>query len=175
MNITKTIPDPEVLIAMPTPELAGIVLSEINRDTGIKTIHTANFTLPGNLTDYDQAHMAEAQLALMEAWCFLCNEGMLVPEPGNHTTDWHVVSRLGKSIESIDDFNSYLHSRLFPKKSIHPKITSKVFPLFMSGDYETAIFNSYKIVEIAVRDGCGSGFETLYGCLLYTSPSPRDS
>ena len=163
MNITSVIPDPEVLIAMPTPELAGIILAEINRHSVGRTIHTGNFTMTSSLTGYGQEHMETAQLALMEAWCFLCNEGLLVPEPGNAVTDWHVVSRLGKSIKTSEDFSSYLHSRLFPKASIHTEITNKVFSLFMSGDYETAIFKAYKLIEIAARDGCGSGYESLYG------------
>ncbi len=164
MNITSVLPEAEVLIAMPTSELAGIVLRLINEgSTKSRPVHTANFTMESNLTDYDRKYWPLAQLALMEAWCFLCNEGLLVPEPGNSTTDWHIPSRLGRSLRTKKDFDAYLHSSLFPKNSIHPEITESVYPLFMSGDYETAIFKAYKLVEIAVRDSCGAGYEPLYG------------
>lgn len=98
----------------------------------------------------------------MEAWTFLVNEGLLIPEPGN-TNNWHVLSRLGRRIKTKQDFDSFLQSRLFPKDSLHSELVNKVFSLFLSGDYETAIFKAYKIVKVAVRDGCGEDFEALYG------------
>ncbi len=166
MNITTIFPDPEVLIAMPTAELAGIVLEEMQKQGDRYNTHPGNFTGNSLFSSYDQKYIPEVQVALMEAWCFLVNEGMLIHEPGNSVPAWHILSRLAKSINTKHDFSAYLHSKLFPKETIHPLLTEKVYPLYMSGDYETAIFKAYKLIEVAVRDGAGSGFEEQYGVSL---------
>lgn len=162
MRIDTLIPDPEALLAMAPSELAGIILIEMQNLGPKFKEHPGNFTNTDRVNGYDRKYKNEACLALMEAWSFLVNEGLLVRDPGN-THDWYVLSRLGRSISTEQDFSSFLQSRLFPKDSIHPELVNKVFSLFLSGDYETAIFKAYRLVEITVRDRCGEGFEELYG------------
>lgn len=166
MNISSIITDPEILIAMPTTELAGIVLSEMQKRGEGYREHPGNFTAHGRFPNYDNKIIPTVQGAMMEAFCFLVNEGMLIPEPANNTPAWQMLSRLGKSIKTKHDFSAFLHSKLFPKDSIHPLLTEQVYPLFMSGDYETAIFKAFKLVEVAVRDTAGAGFEGFYGIEL---------
>jgi uncharacterized protein (TIGR02391 family) len=42
-----------------------------------------------------------------------------------------------------------------PKDLLHPTLVSKAWPIFLSGDYDTAVFQAFKEVEIAVRDAGG--------------------
>lgn len=162
MQIFKIISDPEALLAMSPAELSGIILENIQLQGERYKEHPGNFTNEARVQGYDRKYQRDAQIALMEAWSFLVNEGLLIPEPGN-TGNWHILSRLGRSIKTKQEYESFLHSSLFPKNSIHPDITNKVFSLFLSGDYETAIFKAYKLVEVAVRDACGPDFALYYG------------
>lgn len=42
-----------------------------------------------------------------------------------------------------------------PKLELHPVITQKVLPIFEKGIYDSAVFQAFKQVEIAVRDAGG--------------------
>ena len=44
-----------------------------------------------------------------------------------------------------------LKTELLPEYQFHPVITQKVSPKFIQGDYDTAVFQAFKQVEIAVR------------------------
>ena len=97
----------------------------------------------------------------MEAWNILEREGLLVRRPGGR--GWYTLSRRAKRIKTKLDYDAFRHAKLFPKDTIHPDLIEGVYPLFLRGDYETAVFKAFKLVEVAVRDAAGSGFEPLYG------------
>lgn len=162
MRIDNLIPDPEAMLAMSPAELAGVILIQWQEQGSSSKEHQGNFSGSNSVKEYDGRFKVEAQLALMEAWVFLINAGLLIPAPEN-TNNWYVLSRLGRKIKTKQEFDSFLHSKVFPKNSLHPEISSKTFSLFLSGDYETAIFKAYKLVEIAVRDSCNEDFAALYG------------
>jgi uncharacterized protein (TIGR02391 family) len=64
--------------------------------------------------------------ALREAWSWLIREGLLVERRGG----WHL-----------------------PRGSLHPVIAERVWSAFVRGEYETAVFQAFKEVEVAVREG----------------------
>jgi uncharacterized protein (TIGR02391 family) len=40
---------------------------------------------------------------------------------------------------------------LLPQAHLHPRIIASVYPLYLRGDYDTAVFQALKEVEVAVR------------------------
>jgi hypothetical protein len=70
--------------------------------------------------------------------------------------DWLFVCRRGLLIRSQDDFASYLFANLLPKGQIHPTIAGKVYPAFLRGEYDTAVFQAFREVEVAVRQAIAS-------------------
>jgi uncharacterized protein (TIGR02391 family) len=46
---------------------------------------------------------------------------------------------------------------MLPKQLLHPGIAQKVWAEFMRGDYDTAVFQAFKEVEVAVREAGGFG------------------
>ncbi len=46
---------------------------------------------------------------------------------------------------------SYLKASLLPRALLHPQIADKVYSLFIGGEDDTAVFQAFKEVEIAVR------------------------
>ena len=93
--------------------------------------------------------------AVAEAWGYLESQGLIVPEPDNNAPGWRIISRRGRSLRTDSDFQTYKHARLLPKDLLHPTITEKVYASFLRGDYDTAIFQAFKEVEVEVRDQGG--------------------
>jgi uncharacterized protein (TIGR02391 family) len=45
----------------------------------------------------------------------------------------------------------FRRGHLLPQRQVHPVIAAKVYPTFLRGDYDTAIFQAFREVEVAVR------------------------
>ena len=158
ISISKLVPDAADLLGLEVEELAGVLLVHLNSCkqgdcTAVQNglINQDNFfegDRRGKPPEY-AARQGEVDVALMEAWAWLQNEGLLVKKPAGY--DWLFVSRRGKEITSLDDFASYLKAHLLPKRQIHPLIDSKVYPAFLRGEYDTAVFQAFREVEVAVR------------------------
>jgi uncharacterized protein (TIGR02391 family) len=88
------------------------------------------------------------KLVLIEAWSWLLGEGFLVRHPHH---DWFMLSRRAKRLESREDFAAYRKANLFPKGQLHPLIATRVYPAFLRGEYDTAVFEAFREVEVSVR------------------------
>ena len=152
----------DALLALEPEELAGYVLEHLQGGNPAQfKEHQANFASDYLVRSYPPEKQDQCRRALMEAWSCLVNSGLLVPEPQNpHPV--YVLSRRAQRIRTRKDYNAFCHAGLFPKDAAHAVVVEKVYPLFLRGEYETAVFQSFKIVEVKVREVAGSGFESLY-------------
>ena len=107
---------------------------------------------------------------------WLEREGLLAPKPG-HMGDWRFITRAGHAVADAEDYTAFLKAKLFPQHA-DPVLRRTIKPLFMQGDYETAIFKAFKEVEVRVRARAGFGHEVLGRELMvkafgYTGPLNR--
>lgn len=86
--------------------------------------------------------------ALLEAWSWLQGESFLVE---TEHTGLYRISRRGSRLKSRQEFESYQKAKLLPKGQLHPLIAARVYPAFLRGEYDTAIFQAFREVEVAVR------------------------
>ena len=68
---------------------------------------------------------------------------------------WCVRSRRAAKIQNKKDFEEYRKAKSFPKELIHKSIRDKVWLTFLRGDYDTAVFQAFKEVEVTVRSAAG--------------------
>lgn len=61
------------------------------------------------------------------------------------------MTRRGQRLKSRDEFDAYRKGKLIPKTQLHRLIASEVYPAFLRGKYDTAIFEALREVEIGVR------------------------
>ncbi len=121
---------------------------------------------PGENDGYPQNRRNDAELAIAEAWSWLQMHGLIIPEPGtNGNNGWMLFSRRAKSILANNSFKDYARSVGFPKALLHPSIANEVWLDVVRGDLETAVFKSFRAVEIAVREA-GRYAATDIGTLL---------
>ena len=71
------------------------------------------------------------------------------------TGNWVFITRRGRKLEKAVDVEAYRKTNLLPKQLLHPVIAYKVWALFLRGEYDTAVFQAFKEVEVAVRDAGG--------------------
>ena len=157
ITFASLIPNGDDLLQLEVEELAGVLLMVLNsypepdriafqrqsnlHRSGLCKALSNNPQYPGLQNEINKA--------LMEAWSWLQSESFLIVDP--YASDWFFVSRSGKRLKSRDDLDSYRKANLLPKGQLHPVIASRVYPAFLRGDYETAIFQAFKEVEICVR------------------------
>jgi hypothetical protein len=87
----------------------------------------------------------------MEAWFWLEREGFLAPKPGPNR-DTFFITRRGQRVKNAVDLEAVRKGDMLPRKLLHPILAEKTWSLFIRGDYETAVFQALKEVELAVRD-----------------------
>lgn len=145
------ISDPEALLALEPEELAGVILEYLNSEySRPNDLNRYNFGLPHIVQKYPKQYKDSIRRALMEAWVWLEREGLLAPRPGSEG-DWVFITRRGKQIKKASDLERYRKSNKLPRQLLHPVIAQKVWSAFIRGEYDTAIFQSFKEVEVAVR------------------------
>ncbi|EWY36381.1 hypothetical protein N825_26285 [Skermanella stibiiresistens SB22] len=89
---------------------------------------------------------------MIEAWAWLEAQGLLVPaEDISNSRGWRQLSRRAKKFEDETDFAKYAVARTLPKEALHPRIAKKVWMAFMRGEFDVAVFQAMKAVEVAVR------------------------
>ena len=138
-----------------------------------------NFSLAHWIEEYSPGcNDDEIKKVLMEGWVWLEREGLLAPKPGSEE-GWFFVTRRGKSFKSHADYTAYRRTDLLPRRMLHPNVAQASMPSFSRGVYDTAVFNAFKEVEIAVRKRGGYsendiGTKLMRNAFHHTSGRLRD-
>lgn len=153
VSIFSMVPDPEALLALEPEELAGVVLQYLNSipETDRGQLNRYNFSLPHTVREYPPAYRNQISQALMEAWVWLEREGLLAPKPGSKG-EWVFITRRGKKLTTAEDLKAYRRGDVLPRRLLHPRLAQKVWASFLRGDYDTAVFQAFKEVEVRVRE-----------------------
>jgi len=115
------------------------------------SVGTYSYTTPVTFSDFPAERRGAIALAFAEAWAWLEREGLLVQRVGSGTAEWFDVSRRGSKLRTREQVAAYRHGNLLPREQLHPTIAQKVWVTFVRGDYDTAVFQAFKEVEVAVR------------------------
>ncbi len=153
MSVKDQFPPPDDALALEPEELALFLLKYLHKEerTGSSSVlNLHNCTLHGNLQDYAGGKYNEISKAITESWIWLEREGMLAPKPGQDR-QWVYVTNRGKQLLESSNMDTYLKGNILPAKVLDPILARKVRPLFIRGDYDTAVFQAFKEVEIRLR------------------------
>ena len=164
-KLFETFPDAESLLAVEPEELAEPLLISLAGNQNIRPENLISYgmmaaSFEGGGREMRQKYPPEYDnrilFALKEAWQWLKNEGLVAQRPtslsdGASIDANYFITRRGKSIKTDKDLEAYHKAKFLPKGQLHPIIAEKVWALFLRGDYDTAVFQGFKEVEIAVR------------------------
>jgi uncharacterized protein (TIGR02391 family) len=150
MNQLRThFPTPEDLLRAPVTHVAGAVLEGLalrltSPPHDATCAHDLLLEVKGVYEGRGPA------LAVSEAITWLCAEKMLCRHP-DHGDQWFTLSRLGREAAKAVDFTKWTADRLLPDELVHPALRSTCLSLFRQGIFDTAVFEAFKTLEVAVR------------------------
>ena len=153
-TMSALISDPQDLLSLEPEELAGTVIEHLNSvcETDQRNLNREIFCSDLGIRGYPREHAEGVSEALMEAWIWLEREGLIAPKPGATSVGYYFITRRGKRMKNAADIEAYNRANLLPKNLVHPIIVQKVWSAFLRGDYDTAVFQAFREVEIAVRN-----------------------
>ena len=171
MALKQLIPDVSVLLALSPEELAFQILKIFQsmnpagnfRFDSLRTTSGTGMAATTQDLGYGQQDEYAVELAATEAWRWLEFNMFILPQPGiNGGNGWYVLGRRGRAAMTEHQFADYRRASKFPRELIHPSIVDQVWNALARGEYSTAVFISFRAVEIAVR-GAGKFADTDIG------------
>jgi uncharacterized protein (TIGR02391 family) len=156
-HLKAAIPDAEVLLNL-EPEELGAKLLFVLRQHGGSQFHFGNLEneLDGGGAGqplYPRNNQAAVGLALREAGAWLGAQGLIIPAQGmNGNNGWWVLTRRARKFQNEAEFANFASARRLPKETLHPRISTAVWTAFMRNEFDVAVFQATKAVEVAVRE-----------------------
>ena len=130
-------------------------LCDVSQDFSVSSIGRYNFLNSNEVIEYSrgsEAGVDNVMKQLAEAWLWLEKEGLICPRPDQPQGDFYFVTKKGIKHKEPLEFESYKKGKFLPREVLDEKLLEKVYPLFISGDYDTAVFRAFKEIEVRVRD-----------------------
>lgn len=154
-DFQKCLPDPDTILSLEPETIGGFLLEFFHsipeRDRRRNVMQTTWFASSQPTDDYPAKYREPISFALLEAWHWLDRELLIAP-CGDGS---YFITRRGMKLTRRADVDEYRKRSGLPKHILHPILIEKAWPLFLLGQYETAVFQAFKEIEVRVRDACG--------------------
>ena len=163
-TLLSLFPKPEDLLALTPEDLGGVIVELMppllqNGLFNPAALIASVFQLVG--PSYPPGSRRSVELVVAEALSWLATQGLLIPDPGQPSPGFYVPTRRSQSLRTRADVDTYRKGRVLPDDLLPPLFAEKVVPLFRRGDYDVAVLQAFKEVEVAVRKAAnvkGAGY-----------------
>jgi uncharacterized protein (TIGR02391 family) len=154
-TLWELIPDPEALIILEPEELGGILLQVFTEEQGPQNFFSSNSVayqlFEVHPARYPQQYKQSVRLAIAEATNWLEAAGLIMQAP-DQAASYKTLTRRGRRLATAEAFREYRKASLLPRDLLHPKLDPAIWTTFIRGDYDTAVFQAFKAVEVGVRE-----------------------
>lgn len=144
----QAIPDVEVFLSLEPEELGAKLLFSTKQGRDMFTLidfeeGICRADMRGGPT-YRSNRKEDVSLALAEAWAWLGAPGLIIaaPSQGHGNTDFRVLSRRARRLQSETEFASYAVARMLTREALHARTADKVWMAFMRGGIRCRRFPS---------------------------------
>jgi uncharacterized protein (TIGR02391 family) len=170
------LPDANALTALAPEDLGMILLDLMHQVRGPNPAFTqSDFVMPiwsANAAGFPISRKEDVNRVIAEAWQWLENEGLMMARPDSN--GWFCLTRKGAALKSTSDIDAYRHGNILPEAILHPTLAVKVRPMFLRGDYDVAVVQAFKLVEVTVRRAAGLTDELVGTKLMRTAFHPGE-
>ena len=166
-TLRTILPTAAMLLGLPPEDLGGILIEIIPSvvqneqflpEHLVGQIYSSRQPILNHLArqpiDYpdDNATRRKIELAIAEALNWLQTQGLIMAAPEQiGGTNWLTLTRRGRTLRSKADVEAYRKNKILPSELLQPVLHQKVVPQFQRGDYDVAVFQAAKEVEVSVR------------------------
>ena len=175
-SLRSLLPDGSRIIAMQTAEVGGYVLESLaSEQWNSGNWHRKNFlqhianeyATPGQPGNFDVA------VACSAAWAWLEANGFICQNPQNDL-GWFTLTQRGRSVRDHQHLAELVATEQLPESFVHPELIINCRPLFLQGRFETAVFEAFKTLEVAIREQARLGHEMIGVQLASKAFHPED-
>ena len=146
----------------------------ISKEASSNFLNRYNYVNSNQVIEYARGYDVNSiSRKLIEAWMWLEHEGLVCPSPEQPYGNVYFVTEKGFRFREPTSFESFKKSRFLLQEVLDKVLVEKVYPLFLSGDYDTAVFRAFKEVEVRVRDKANLPLSTLGTDLMRTAFNPE--
>lgn len=172
MNITNAFPTYQVFEQAGVASVAGVMLKLVfaKSRNGEQAFHVRN-----EISDVAGMYGGrwESARVASEAIAWMFSRGLVCQSPGADI-GWYILTREGIRAAGVSDFAKWSADRELPEALLHPAIASECITSFRAGKYDTAVFEAFKALEVAMREGSGCGHDLLGVKLAARAFHPED-
>jgi uncharacterized protein (TIGR02391 family) len=104
---------------------------------------------------YSRQDLPKIENILMEAVDWMVSAGLIAHKADSSNSQSYFVTRRGWRIQTDGDFDDFRKASWLSPQLLHSNIAEKVWPTFIRGKHDTAVFDAFREVEIAVREAGG--------------------
>jgi uncharacterized protein (TIGR02391 family) len=160
-SLMSMIPDAATVLALEPEELGGVLLEHFNSMTAQEQfqLNRHNFLMSTEVLAYGRDPQDRLPRVFAEAWAWLERECLVALKPNAGGSYGYFITRRGQKLIDRNASEAYRRASMLPRPLLHPRIESRVYPAFLRGAYDTAVFEALREVEVAVRDAAGFGPE----------------
>jgi uncharacterized protein (TIGR02391 family) len=173
MNVRSVFPTAESLEQAGVPAVAGVLLKALLRqsDNGVAAFHVTNVIR--NVKALYEVRAWEAGRVAGEALGWLQARGFVCQAPDSDF-GWCILTRDGMRAAEVHDFPAWSAERDLPESLLHPQIAAECMSSFRAGKYDTAVFEAFKALEVAMRNAASLGHDLLGTKLASRAFHPED-
>jgi uncharacterized protein (TIGR02391 family) len=172
--LRNLIPDVGSLLSMSVLDLGGYVLESLaSKRDGMVHLHNFVIEMEASYEWSSREEQQHAAICISSAWMWLKVNGLLCPDPGTNSS-WDRITPLGREVRDRSGLQALLSSQELPERLLHPSLLVDVRPLFLQRRFDTAVFESFKALEVAVRSSAGYGPEKIGVSLMSAAFHPEN-
>ena len=173
---SQIVPEIDTLLQLEAWELGGVLLEawhSADKD-GPRPKSYAQLTSRDTMRGYPEIRVDDARRVLGEGWTWLIREGLISPAIDQTGTEWFELTRTGRRFRTKADLQAFQRASYLPRHLLHPAIADEAAASFLRGKYDTAVFDAFREVEIAVRRAGGYGAGAIGVDLMRQASHPKN-
>lgn len=176
-SLSKLVPEAQAVVAMQTPDLAGYVLEVLMSagpmERGVWNRRNFCMQMGREYAQPNQPADNAVGIACSSAWSWLEANGFIARHP-EQDNEWYLPTQQGEALRNHQALRRFMTSEQLPEVFLHPEFLPHVRPLFFQSRFETAVFEAFKTLEVAIRTAANLGHDLVGVALASRAFHPDD-